>query len=372
VLSLRDTINDLMNVPEEKCDLEWLKKSLKAAIKLEFSTLPPYLCALWSIVQPRDDSGKETYVAESVRKQIATEEMLHMGLTCNLLVSLGEPPTLNSSDGVPTYPDRLPGNVNPSLIVSLQGLSKESLLDFLKIEQPQFDPIASPDFTFGLTESHENDSIYPTIGDFYDYVLSTFKRLNPTLQEDKQIEFFSSFDINIPEDIKISSTILKNLQDVESAIQIIKKQGEGSMISPADDGATKSRDDLAHYYRFAEIYKGKKLILVDEQWRFGDEDIPFPEVFPMAKVPPGGYKADQVREDVKDSVSKALKDFDEAFTLMMNQLQEAWTTNPSALGAAVGTMFSLRAPAQQLMSIPILADGSTGNFGPCFRLILTS
>ncbi len=200
MLSLRDTINELMNVPEEQCDLEWLKKSLKAAIKLEFSTLPPYLCALWSIVKPQDDSGSETYVAESIKQQISVEEMLHMGLTCNLLVSLGEPPVLNTSEGLPTYPDHLPGNVNPNLIISLQGLSKESLLDFLKIEQPQFPPIASPEFTFGLTESQRTNRSFPTISDFYDYVLVTFQRLNPTLQTEKQIDLFSRFPASIPKD----------------------------------------------------------------------------------------------------------------------------------------------------------------------------
>jgi hypothetical protein len=54
----------------------------------------------------------------------------------------------------------------------------------------------------------------------------------------------------------------------------------------------------------------------------------------------------------------------------MNHLQEAWTKDSNALGKAVGTMFLLQEPAQKLMSIPILADGSSGNFGPCFRLVI--
>lgn len=316
-----------------------------------------------------------TYVAESIRTQISVEEMLHMGLTCNLLISLGEPPVLNKPEGLPTYPDHLPGNVNPNLIISLQELSKKSLLDFLKIEQPQFPPLASPEFMFGFTELQEQDNSFPTISDFYDYILATFKRLNLTLQTDKQIDFFDRFNIHIPASVPkdFSSTILKTLQDVESAIQIIKKQGEGSTISPADDGTTKLRDDLAHYYRFAEIYKGKKLILVDDQWKFGDEDIPFPEVYPMAEVPLGGYIPDKIKDDEKGKKAKveaALKEFDTKFSEMMDQLQEAWSVNPTELVTAIfKTMFSLQESAQILISTPIAEDTSQGNYGPCFRYL---
>jgi hypothetical protein len=355
--TLRDTIFDLMSVPEEQCDLEWLKKSLQAAIKLEFSTLPPYLCALWSI---KDVDGNGKLAAEAIRDQISLEEMLHMGLACNLLTAIGGTPALNTSGGVPIYPGSLPGNVNPKLEVSLRGLSKEALLDFLKIEQPQFQPLIPPEFTFGLTERQENVDSFPTIGDFYSYILRTFNSLNPTLKKDKQV--------NLP---LSKSIIVETLKDVEVAIETILLQGEGSPISPADDGnKTDPLEDLAHYYRFAEIYKGKKLALVNKELKFEGTDIPFPDVFPMAKVPLGGYQEDQVRAEVRAEVSKALKDFDEIFTQMMNHLQEAWTKDPSALGNAVGTMFSLREPAQKLMSIPILADGSSGNFGPCFRLVI--
>jgi hypothetical protein len=45
--ALKDTIIELMAVPEDKCDLNWLKKSLQAAIKLANSNLKcniPYWC----------------------------------------------------------------------------------------------------------------------------------------------------------------------------------------------------------------------------------------------------------------------------------------------------------------------------------------
>jgi hypothetical protein len=360
--NLSNSITELMSVPESECDLDWLKKSLQAAIKLEFSTIPPYLCALWSI-KDVDAGGNPTGpVADSIREQISLEEMLHMGLACNLLAAIGGTPSLNTPDGVPSYPGLLPGNVNPELEIALRGLSREAVLDFLKIEQPQFPPLTTSEFTFELTRFQENVDVFPTIGDFYSYILRTFERLKPALITEKQVKF------SLPKSI-----IIKNLADVKRAIETIQLQGEGSRISPSDDGAKDvTLKDLAHYYRFAEIKQGKKLISVDGQLKFAGDDIPFPEVLSMAKVPLDGYQKERIRIEVRNEVSQALDESDLIFTKMMNQLQEAWTNDPTAVGRAVGYMFSLQAPAQKLMSIPILADGSSGNFGPCFRLVATS
>jgi Ferritin-like len=360
--TLRETIFELMNVPEEQCDLDWLKNSLQAAIKLEFSTLPPYLCALWSIKDVDADGNPTGPVADSIKDQIALEEMLHMGLACNLLTAIDGTPSLNTSDGVPSYPGSLPGNVNPELEISLRGLSKEAVLGFLEIEQPNFPPLISSKFTFGLEKLQENVDTFPTIGDFYSYILRTFNVLKPDLKIDKQVEFY------LPKSI-----VIKTLADVEMAIQTIQLQGEGSQISPSDDGIKDATlKDLAHYYRFAEINNGKKLILVDGQLKFEGADIPFPEAFPMAKIPLGGYKKEQIRTEVRDEVGQVLDEFDLNFTQMMNQLQEAWTNDPTAIRRAVRSMRSLQLPAQKLMAVSILADGSSGHFGPCFRLVATS
>src|SRR6202158_6399826 len=46
-------IVELMQVPAGLHDLNWLKQSLQAAIGVQLSALPPYLCAMWSIVTQR-------------------------------------------------------------------------------------------------------------------------------------------------------------------------------------------------------------------------------------------------------------------------------------------------------------------------------
>jgi hypothetical protein len=43
------SIPGLMNVPAKERDAQWLAYGLQEAIQLEWSTIPPYLCAIWSV-----------------------------------------------------------------------------------------------------------------------------------------------------------------------------------------------------------------------------------------------------------------------------------------------------------------------------------
>ncbi len=49
-------IVQLMQVPPPQHDLAWLQEALQAAIQLELATLPPYLCAMWSIASGDGDA----------------------------------------------------------------------------------------------------------------------------------------------------------------------------------------------------------------------------------------------------------------------------------------------------------------------------
>ena len=120
-------IVELMQAPTH--DLAWIREAAQAAIELELSTIPPYLCALWSI----DESGT---VAEGLIRTIVLDEMGHMGLMCNLLKGLGVSPKIVT--GVPKYPGPLPGGVRPELTVYLSGLNRDFLYDVLMaIEKPE-------------------------------------------------------------------------------------------------------------------------------------------------------------------------------------------------------------------------------------------
>src|SRR5262245_28747598 len=111
----------LMTVPEEKRDPAWLAESLQAAIELEMSTIPPYLSAAWSIDQSDPDADPAD--VRGTIMQIAQEEMLHMGIACNLLAAIGGQPMILQR--APRYPTRLPKDIHTGLKVGLAPLTRE-------------------------------------------------------------------------------------------------------------------------------------------------------------------------------------------------------------------------------------------------------
>src|SRR5689334_1014219 len=79
-----------------------LRRHLQWAIELEHSTIPPYLCALYSI-----PDGSNT-TASTLIRSVVMEEMLHMVLAANLLNAVGGEPNVDHADFVPSYPAYLP------------------------------------------------------------------------------------------------------------------------------------------------------------------------------------------------------------------------------------------------------------------------
>ena len=113
-------------------DLAGLRRAVQLTIELEHATIPPYLCALFSI-----KPGRNVEVAHILRS-VVLEEMLHMGLMCNLLNGLGGEPQIDKPAFVPRYPGHLPGSVRPDLTVTLRRCTKEHVRDvFMAIERPE-------------------------------------------------------------------------------------------------------------------------------------------------------------------------------------------------------------------------------------------
>ncbi|NUT41381.1 MAG: hypothetical protein HOV86_15475, partial [Thermoactinospora sp.] len=69
--------------------LDSLRRHLQWAVELEHATLPPYLCALYSIDQERNPD------AATVVESVFVEEMLHLALAANLLNAVGGAPRLD-------------------------------------------------------------------------------------------------------------------------------------------------------------------------------------------------------------------------------------------------------------------------------------
>lgn len=333
-------IRELLLAPEIRHDLNWLKSSLQTVITVEFSTIPLYLVAHWSI--DAKDGGDPDNTAETT-KSIVVEEMLHIGLACNMLAAVGGEPVLNRPGFVPTYPGYLLGGVYPGIKVALRRLAPSTLDTLMGIENPSYRPIGR--------ELALNDPRH-TIGEFYEAIERAFERLQPEIHTDKQLA-----------EPKTGLFKIYSLEDAMKAIRLILHQGEGFRHSPVSDPTANT---LAHYYRFAEVYHGARLRRDDEtgQWAFNGAIVRFPRVHPMSDIPPGGYK----QEEVSPEVWADLHLFDAEYTRMLNHLQRAWATG--SLGEMLEGEHAMRrlgVIAARLMTTPI--PGGSGSYGPCFRLL---
>ncbi len=70
-------------------DVASLQEHLQSAIELEHTTLPPYLCALYSLDRERNAAAAEALLS------VFVEEMLHLALAANLLNAVGGRPRLD-------------------------------------------------------------------------------------------------------------------------------------------------------------------------------------------------------------------------------------------------------------------------------------
>jgi hypothetical protein len=331
-------------------ELAHLRVALQAAVTLEFATLPPYLSALWSV---KDDVG---VVANSLR-QIVQEEMLHLALAANMLVSVGGRPQIASA--APEYPGSLPLQVHPELTIHLAALSPSTLDTFLEIERPHHPGHhVALNAARDLAELHRreeraDDPVELTIGEFYEHILESFRRLTPPMSTARQVT------------APLASMVVKDVDDVARAIGIITREGEGS-DGPADTGAY----NLAHYYRFAEIIEGKQLV---QDPNSGDYAFVTPidfdmagGVWPMAPVPEGGYVLDAIDDD---EVRGLFHGSNLAYTRLLDLLQAVWESDAgqASLWHAIDAMFELEKYAKPLMQVP--RPGGDGNYGPDFRYL---
>jgi hypothetical protein len=344
----------LMKVPAAERDVQWLAYSLQEAIQLEWGTIPPYLCAYWSIKSGSTAPASTKEIADTILS-IAIQEMLHMGLACNMLAGIGGTPNIYSANFAPKYPSELPGHVHPGLKIGLAGLSKDApgckdqVAKFMEIELPE-DPLAL---------ARAKTAGFATIGEFYDALCTTFDQVNPTITGDRQLT--TGF---LPE-----LTILHDVDEVKAAIGLIKRQGEGTSSSPFDDdksGRIAPERELAHYYRFGQIYHERRLVpdpTAPHGWSFTGTTPPldFPDeqhLYLMAEVPAGGYSPES-------------DDFDRAYAAILKQLHDAWARGDSAaLDAAIISMDNDLTPAAlALLNAGHSIGSGRGIKGPDFRFL---
>ena len=323
----------------EKHTIHDLHCLLQTAIRLEFSTIPPYLTALFSIV---DGCNREV---ERLIRSVVMQEMLHMAQAANLLIALGGNPVINSENFVPTYPGRLPGGVLPNLRVHLRKATKKHIhRNFMAIEYPRKTNIGFPHPIV-----HEN-----TIGEFYAFIRRTMRKLYwEHKHEGKELFCKGSCVKNqvrwptAHQDTYGGTLyIVKDLETANEAIREIIEQGEG--VGPFDpsDGLG---DQLAHYYKFAEIVCGHKLKDTDGTYEFNGANIELDEagVYRMRDDP-------SIKNLEKDTNAYHFsKVFNEIYRQLLNRLHETFNGKPEGFRDSVSIMWSLKMYAKRLMTIPV-------------------
>lgn len=330
---------------------DFVKYQLQAAVELEHSTIPPYLTAYYSV---KPEGNQEA--AEIVRS-VVIEEMLHMTLACNLLNAIGGAPSIDRPDFIPTYPGPLPGGINSGLTVKLEALSKDVLKNvFMEIEEPE-DPLEFPTAHVMLAEMPVQE--FATIGAFYKAVELNLTHLVDEFGEaavfcgdpKKQVTSFG------PECVAVV-----DLDTAKQAIETIVEQGEGNQASPVDE-----QGELAHFYKFAELYHGRRLEKVpnsshlppDKQWAYTGApiEISTADVFPITEnAKPSDFPEGSIAR-VKAN------QFSYSYTSLLKALHITFNGNPGHLDASIGLMYSLRLQAQDLVAIDL---GNGKNAAPTF------
>jgi hypothetical protein len=315
---------------------------LQDAVELEHATIPPYLTAMYSL---KPDTNCEI---KALIRSIVIEEMLHMTISANILVAIGGSPQINCREFIPNYPGPLPMGVDNDLIVGIMPFSKELVKDvFMAIESPET-PIPIDPPTLAAEEEE-----YATIGLFYAAI------------EKKIVELGDSIFVVGPERQVLSwfnPHQLFPIVDVATAIkgiEIIVIQGEGTHSQPYD-----APGQPAHYYRFGEIYYGRKIIKTPDGYAYNGAPVPFDaaDVYPMIANPSPDDYAPGSQAELRSNT------FSYGYSCLLNALHESFNGAPQKIDAAMGLMYQLRLQAQTLMSTPV-KPGSSETAGPVYRYV---
>jgi hypothetical protein len=322
-------------------DVHGVRAALQAAIELEHSVIPPYLYALYSLVPGGNDTAAGTL------RSVVNEEMLHLALAANLLNAVGGRPDLDSPRMLPRYPGPLPGTVDDGLVVELAPFSVALVRDvFMRIEQPE------QALGFGSAAVPAADTL--TIGQFYRRIRTTLVTLGGGAFTGKRHHQVGAGTLT-------GAFAVTGVASACQAIDTIIDQGEGTLTSPLEVVGA----DVAHYYRFAEIVHGRRLVRnraadsatpSDQRYVYAGDPVRVDDTAvrdvprnPKAAVYPAGSAA-----------RRACTAFNYTYTSLLKSLHAAFNGTPGVLTSAYTLMTSLQQQAQGMMSGTVTAGTPVG------------
>ena len=337
-----------------------LLKWLQTAIELELATIPPYLLALLSIKLP---SNREP--AELVRS-VMIEEMLHLALVSNVLNAVGGHPRLDKQT-IPSYPLKMTfeGRVfkDRNFWIDLAPFSEPVIKTFMKIEQPQ-EPPRIEGFFLAIKKI---DVPALTIGGFYAQIVSLLEQME---KKTPGTVFIGKPEFQIHKDYYWAGggeiVAVHDLASAKLALDLVIRQGEGAWSSGPGQAAQGFGDnfDIGHYYRFSEIFYRHRYQKSDDPKgppTGAIIDVDYAEAYPFKKNPK--------RSDYPpgSALRKLNDDFNQRYSDMLRQLQEALNGSPKTLYTAVmDSMHHLTPVAHQMMKTPITPGRETTG-GPTFE-----
>lgn len=305
-----------------------VRDALQSAIKLEHSTIPLYLYALYSL-----DTRKNPEIA-AILQSVVVEEMLHMTLAANVLNALGGGPVIDREGFIPTYPGPLPGGVESQLTVHLAPFSMAQLQTFLTIEEPE-DPIV-----FKALAALPDEI---TIGEFYGRISRAIGQLGDGA--------FSAIPRNqVGPELMDEAVVVTNVATAQKALDIIVEQGEGTKDSPKEV----TGGGYAHYYRFMQIQKGHLLVprpdgtTPDTRYAYAGKAVPFDPsgVYAVPTDPSSAsYKPGSIQ-------AAANNNFNYTYTSLLRSLHDLFNGQATQveMNTAIGLMMSLKGQAKAMMA----------------------
>lgn len=342
---------------------------LQSAIELEHSTIPPYLTAMFSL---KPGKNREIW---GIIHSVVLEEMLHMTIASNILIALGGDPDFIHKDFVPEYPGPLPMNVacedpKKCLIVGLGGFSKAQVHDvFMAIEQPEnpleFEVKAKRLAQRSLEAKAEGDQDFATIGAFYDAIKRKLIAMGP---KDTRLPGADRPQV-IPDKYYPESDCFRicTIGDATRAINIIVEQGEGTGQGAKGGSPLDPDGDLAHYYRFAELYYGRRLVKDEsapEGYSYSGPVFPF-EVDGLWNLEPDTKAANLPSGSEQ---RRQADQFNYVYRKLLLTLHQAFNGEPEKFDATIGLMYDVKLVGERLVTMPY--PNKVGiNCGPPFEYV---
>lgn len=342
-----------MTVPRGITTIDDLRDYLDAAVQLELSVIPPYMCALYTI------EPEANQLCQQIVRSVIVEEMLHLINAANVLNAVGGHPALTGA-AAPQYPVLLPDG-ETSFVVHLDPFSPEVIETFLKIEYPSRPPAPAP-----LAIKREERAPTPlkvmglghdSVGAFYEEIIRGIRRLVAELGEqavftgDPARQITASFYYaGGGEPVPVYGE-----KDAVRAMEEIVDQGEGLPHNLFDNDG-----DLGHFFRFDQIQR-------ERRYRQGDKPeqptgAPFPvdyaRVYPMLRDP-------RLHDYPDGELRRGAERFNAIYSSLLVRLQDAFDGAPERLIPAVGLMFSMKYQAIELVKNPI--PGTPFHAGPTFE-----